>query len=114
MTMGPSRTAAAGMGLHDSILKNYRLASEAFSNILHPIDATKLLIELLKIRRPKVMDYFLWLAHYLNGFMEHTFKRSSEVMRYRPKDEMLKVAEDRASEGAKEASIEAEVAEKRS
>ncbi|KAG1348193.1 hypothetical protein COCNU_06G020220 [Cocos nucifera] len=101
------------MELHDSILKDYRLASEAFSDILHPIDAMKLLTEPLKITRHKAMDCFLQLAHYLNGFMERTSKLSFEATRYKIEAKMLKVAKDRASEEAEEASIRIEATEKR-
>ncbi|KAG1342070.1 hypothetical protein COCNU_05G002990 [Cocos nucifera] len=106
---GPSGTAMTGMGIHDSILEYYKFVSEVFSNILHPINAMKLLTKPLKIRRCKAVDCFLRLAHYLNGFME----RTSKAMRFRTEVKMLKVAKDRPSERAEEASTRIEAIEKR-
>ncbi|KAG1358557.1 hypothetical protein COCNU_08G000030 [Cocos nucifera] len=83
MTTGSSRTVPARVELHSSILEDYSLACEAFSNILYLADATMLLIEPLKMRRRKAVDYF------------------------------LQIARDRTSKGVGEVSARAKTAEKR-
>ncbi|KAG1370044.1 hypothetical protein COCNU_15G004100 [Cocos nucifera] len=105
--------APARVQLRASILEDYGLACKVFSNFLYPADAAKLLIEPLKTKRQKALDYFIRLAHYLNGFMECSIDLSAKASKHKMDVEMLKIARDRALREVDETSARADDAERR-
>ncbi|EHA8588712.1 hypothetical protein COCNU_scaffold006430G000020 [Cocos nucifera] len=94
-----SGTASDEVELQASALEDYDLACKAFSNFLYPTDATKLLIEPLKMKKRKALDCFIRL--------------STKASRFNIKAKMLRVARDKLSKAAREASTRADAAKKR-
>ncbi|KAG1347996.1 hypothetical protein COCNU_06G018250 [Cocos nucifera] len=92
-------------------LDDYSLACEAFTNFLYLADASKLLVEPLKMRR-KALDCFIRLAHYLNEFMENIADLSSKAASFEVEVAILKKAKDQLSKAVGEGSNRAKATEK--
>ncbi|EHA8589705.1 putative ankycorbin-like [Cocos nucifera] len=110
---GTFGTMPVGVELHVSTLNDYDLACKAFSNFLYFGDASKLLVEPLKMKWRKALDCFIRLAHYLNGFMEDTTDLSTKASRFELEASMLKTVKDKLSKMIREASNRADAVEKK-
>ncbi|EHA8589782.1 hypothetical protein COCNU_scaffold012362G000010 [Cocos nucifera] len=111
--IGTYGTAPVGDDYQGSALDDYDLESKAFSNFFYLIDASKLLIEPLRMKRQKALDYFIRLAHYLNGFIENSVDLSDKAIRFEVESIILKRTKDQLSKAIGEASDRAEAAERK-
>ncbi|EHA8586730.1 hypothetical protein COCNU_scaffold000838G000010 [Cocos nucifera] len=100
-----SRTMPASLKLEASTLKDYKLAHELFIRLLLPTDTNKLLSEPCKVVRKEATECFIYLAHYLNGYMEHSLKLSAEARKNKINIETLNIMKDKVEREAVEASI---------
>ncbi|KAG1366979.1 hypothetical protein COCNU_13G007690 [Cocos nucifera] len=106
-------TAPARLKLVVSMLEDYKLIHGEFSGLLFPVDANKLLWELGKIIRKKTLDYFIWVTHYINGYMEHSIELLAKARKYKIDAKMLKDTRDKAIKEAEKAFMRADATERR-
>ncbi|KAG1366977.1 hypothetical protein COCNU_13G007670 [Cocos nucifera] len=112
-SIGISGTASIGLKLEASMLEDYKLTHDTFSGLLFPTNANKLLREPGKIIRKKTLDYFIWVTHYINGYMEHSVELYTKAKKYKIDAEMLKGTRDKAIKVAEKAFMRANATERR-
>ncbi|KAG1359732.1 hypothetical protein COCNU_08G011780 [Cocos nucifera] len=111
--IGSSETTLIELKLKAFALENYKPTSKAFFEVLYLANANKLLCEPHKIIRQKVLDYFIRLAYYMNGYMEHFVELLAEARKHKIDAKMLKIGKDKAMKEIEEASMRVDVVERR-
>ncbi|EHA8590992.1 hypothetical protein COCNU_scaffold029945G000020 [Cocos nucifera] len=106
-------TTSIILKLEASAIEDYELASKAFSKFIYLVDVNKLLCEPRKIIRQKILDYFIWLIHYMNGYMECSAELLTEVRKHKIDIEMLKITKDKVMKIAGEASMRVDTVERK-